>query len=144
MRVRSHWKNINISILLFSAKGSSWQGHCSYYSRSLSGSLEDKNQKRVITGGFSSWVQSGGSSLLRAASATSATVGSSAPKASPDAGVTHALSSEDEFSDLDMRDLDEVDFQQLESQGLGRLQLLVRMMDRRPVKTRLSNSLIPI
>lgn len=130
--------------LLFSAKGSSWQGHYSYYSRSLSGSLEDKNQKRVITGGFSSWVQSGGSSLLRAASATSATVGSSAPKASLDAGVTHALSSEDEFSDLDMRDLDQVDFQQLESQVLGRLQLLVRMMDRRPVKTRLSNSLIPI
>ncbi|KAH7164617.1 hypothetical protein DER46DRAFT_684589 [Fusarium sp. MPI-SDFR-AT-0072] len=92
--------------------------------RSLSGSFEDKNQKRVSSGGFSSWAQSGGSSLLRAASATSAIVGNSAPKVSPDAGVTHALSSEDEFSDLDMGDLDEVGFQQLESQVLGQASIV--------------------
>ncbi|KAG7413823.1 hypothetical protein Forpe1208_v007854 [Fusarium oxysporum f. sp. rapae] len=69
--------------------------------RSLSGSFEDKNQKRVSSGGFSS-----------------------APKVSPDAGVTHALSSEDEFSDLDMGDLDEVGFQQLESQVLGQASIV--------------------
>ncbi|KAI7770030.1 hypothetical protein LZL87_003520 [Fusarium oxysporum] len=75
--------------------------------RSLSGSFEDKNQKRVSSGGFSS-----------------AIVGNSAPKVSPDAGVTHALSSEDEFSDLDMGDLDEVGFQQLESQVLGQASIV--------------------
>ncbi|KAF4423091.1 hypothetical protein FACUT_10633 [Fusarium acutatum] len=82
--------------------------------KTFMGIQNDKNQKRVIYDGFS-WAQSGGSGLLRAASATSAIVG----RRSPDAGVTHALSSEDEFSVLDMRDLDEVDFQQLEMYVLG-------------------------
>ncbi|VTT79410.1 unnamed protein product [Fusarium fujikuroi] len=61
--------------------------------------------------------RSGDSSLFRAASATSGVIGRSAPKVSPDA--TRAISSEGEFSDLDMGDLDEVDLQQLESQVLG-------------------------
>ncbi|KAF5542385.1 hypothetical protein FPHYL_11569 [Fusarium phyllophilum] len=40
-----------------------------------------------------------------------AIAGNSTPKASPDAAVTYALSSEDEFPGLDVRDLDEFDFE---------------------------------
>ncbi|KAF5693721.1 hypothetical protein FDENT_1790 [Fusarium denticulatum] len=40
-----------------------------------------------------------------------AIAGNSYPKASPDAAVTYALSSEDEFPYLDVRDLDEFDFE---------------------------------
>lgn len=58
--------------------------------------------------------------MLHAASAISAIVGRSAPKVSPDAVVTHALSSEDEFPGLDMRELDGVDFQQLNIHVLGK------------------------
>ncbi|KLP02217.1 uncharacterized protein Y057_2376 [Fusarium fujikuroi] len=65
-------------------------------------------------------VLAGLSGLLHAASATSAIVGRSAPKVSPDAVVTHALSSEDEFPGLDIRELDGVDFQQLNIHVLGK------------------------